>query len=64
MSTTRVSPDGTFIMSFETFRGLEWCSVCDHLGIRPSKPWHNAAGKYVGPKRKRKRKGKANKTAE
>ena len=49
-------------MDFATFRGLEWCSVCEHLGIRPSKPWHNAAGKYVGPKRKRKR--KRNKTAE
>lgn len=56
----RVNTTG-MAMSLETFRDLDYVQICEHLGLKPSKPWHNAKGEYVGPKRRRRR--KSHKTA-
>lgn len=55
--TVRANSSG-ISMSLDDFRRVDYGQVCEHLGLRPSKPYHNAEGKYVGPRRKRKgRKG-------
>ncbi len=55
MKGIRVSGGG-LVMDLPTFQKLDYVELCAHFGLRPSKPWHTAAGKYVGPRRKRKRK--------
>ena len=56
MKGIRVTGGGAMVMDHATFRKLDYVELCAHFGLRPSKPWHNADGKYVGPRRKRKRK--------
>ena len=47
----RVNGSG-IVMDFATFRATDYAQLCEHLGLRPSKPWHNALGKYVGPRKR------------
>lgn len=45
----RVTAAGVFVMPHSTFQNLDYAKLCDGLGLKPSKPDHNAAGEYVGP---------------